>query len=568
MTKVYAYKWMVGIENLDDPDALGMREVIIPDEANDPRDMFIECALGAKSGRACLYFRQTDAIDLIDSTEELTIRCSVLSREDDAEVFSTDQTIEWKGYLACEISEVDELGNVWLTLRDKRVKLERAGIDRVFNQVFLLAVDGADNPYTFYDERYCKASNVPYSNTEIVEEIFGATDLTVPTLSASPTETPANIHCKGSCAEVLDAFLATLGCTLKFDPFSNALSIVSLSASYSLATLTTAESEGRLIEKVEIELEEKDKHGGAIIWPAEHFPIRSVESDTGTFGSGKKYVVIRDHEIADETSKTVKAARKTVILQAVEDWFKAESELFDETYYGMIAIAPGSTMREVTWWLSNHETGHATQCKNYSPPFPWINRKEFELQACIVGETTDTGLLNSDIAKVKYFVSIDGGSYVDSGYFVYAIAYPDSITANTRVAMWPTEFKWVATLSTSSVSDTLERFLMTSNWYGGICTATFTNLSEPAFPVIAGILEDPEGIFTDILTAGNRGLAIRTRYNRHYIIQAKCNQTPAPSDPTGACEAYIEELGTICIVTTLDACTELGGDYAGNGTTC
>lgn len=122
---------------------------------------------------------------------------------------------------------------------------------------------------------------------------------------------------------------------------------------------------------------------------------------------------------------------------------------------------------------------------------------------------------------------------------------------------------------TASQSDTLERFVMTSNWFGGLATATFTNLSEPAWPTEYGIVEDPLGIFTDILGVGGEGLSIRTRYGRHYVIQAKCDQAEVPPvDPVGSCQVYTESSGLQCFVTTEAVCNLSGGTYGGDGTTC
>lgn len=151
------------------------------------------------------------------------------------------------------------------------------------------------------------------------------------------------------------------------------------------------------------------------------------------------------------------------------------------------------------------------------------------------------------------------------------IAYNDStaqIQANVRISLHPVDGRFVVTSLAPSDSDTLETFQMTSNWLGGIATATFTNLSEPAYGTSAGILEDPEGIFVDVLGAGGRGLSIRTRYGRHYVIQAKCAQTLTPPATTGKCDIYIEGQGAACIVTTAAACAAVGGTYGGNGTTC
>lgn len=130
---------------------------------------------------------------------------------------------------------------------------------------------------------------------------------------------------------------------------------------------------------------------------------------------------------------------------------------------------------------------------------------------------------------------------------------------------------WLATpvVNTTSESDTLERFVMRSDWVGGLAAATFTNLSEPTWPDENGVVEDPLGIFADILGVGGQGLSIRTRYGRHYVIQAKCDQVDVPPvDPVGSCEFYVEGVGSQCVVTTSAMCTLLGGTYGGNGTAC
>ncbi len=83
--------------------------------------------------------------------------------------------------------------------------------------------------------------------------------------------------------------------------------------------------------------------------------------------------------------------------------------------------------------------------------------------------------------------------------------------------------------------DTLERFQMTSNWFGGIATATFINLSG-AYSEPSGIVEDPLGIFADQLVAGNIGLSTRTCEARHFVIQAKCRQSTSSSSSVGGGE--------------------------------
>lgn len=154
---------------------------------------------------------------------------------------------------------------------------------------------------------------------------------------------------------------------------------------------------------------------------------------------------------------------------------------------------------------------------------------------------------------------------------IFARTFGSNIAANTDVVLHRVPGFWLAVPMgvSSSTSDTLERFVMRSDWVGGIAAATFTNLSEPTWPDENGVVEDPLGIFADILGIGGQGLSIRTRYGRHYVIQAKCDQVDVPPvDPVGSCEFYVEGVGSQCVVTTSAMCTLLGGTYGGNGTTC
>lgn len=175
--------------------------------------------------------------------------------------------------------------------------------------------------------------------------------------------------------------------------------------------------------------------------------------------------------------------------------------------------------------------------------------------------------LGSGTADLKYVD--DTNAIVNLGLNVTFYNYESAtVAANTYIWLHRYGPRFVVTSVSPSASDTLETFQMTSNWLGGIATATFTNLSEPAYGTSAGILEDPEGIFVDILGAGGRGLSIRTRYGRHYVIQAKCAQTLTPPASTGACEVYIEGEGVACVITTEAACDAVGGTFDGVGTTC
>lgn len=228
--------------------------------------------------------------------------------------------------------------------------------------------------------------------------------------------------------------------------------------------------------------------------------------------------------------------------------------------YGIVLIDGTSEQNGINYLVAKRYSGSAS-----TQSFPVVNGP-YEVEDGEFG-TPQLGPI--------YRVTHDGATYTIGsrvGWKVnsfqvtsntnFRVLGPDDIEANClRVAR---DF-----VDTQAQSDTLERFVMNSNWVGGVAAATFTNLSEPSIPVQAGVVEDPLGIFTDTLGVGGQGLSIRTRYGRHYAIQAKCDQADVPpTDPVGACEVYVQGVpGVNCFVTTEAVCTLLGGTYQGDGTT-
>jgi hypothetical protein len=233
---------------------------------------------------------------------------------------------------------------------------------------------------------------------------------------------------------------------------------------------------------------------------------------------------------------------------------------FDIPPYGVVLIDGTTEQNGINYLVAKRYSGSAT-----TQSFPLVNGP-YEVK---------DGEYGSPQLGPVYRVIHDGASYAigsQVGWKVNSFL----VTSNTNFRVFgnddiePNCLRVARDFTDSQAqSDTLERFVMNSNWVGGVAAATFTNLSEPSIPVQAGVVEDPLGIFTDILGVGGQGLSIRTRYGRHYVIQAKCDQLDVPPvDPTGACEVYVEGVGSQCFVTTSAVCTLLGGTYGGNGTSC
>lgn len=436
MSGTYGFDWTVG----------DWTPVTMQAFASDER-AYIECPRGTKAGKACFYFRRADALAMIAADSYLTIRCTIKKKAANDQ-WQVERVVQWKGYLPTECSEIDDSGNCWVTLRDKRIELEKAAIDRVFNSLFLMTWEiNGSTQYKFYDEEYCKFFNMPYTFEEIIDGLFAlTTTLSSPPLPVDPNP-PDNIQACGSVADVLAGLLATQGCDLVYDPFAEELSIVVLSDNQDTPAITTAQLEGRLIHREQFTLTETDKHGKVVVWPREWYPISNVISDAREFGvDGKRTVHIRDHELADSFSKTVTESRMNTIAEACNSWFRAESDLRDESYFGVVEQSPGEEIRVVQWWLPHHsEDGYQmTRIVNNAVPMPWIQRVENKTPPVIRGSATGTGLGITTPELFAYWISLNEGGYVNSGYYCYGISTNGEIEPYASLVAWPTEHKWLA----------------------------------------------------------------------------------------------------------------------------
>lgn len=158
------------------------------------------------------------------------------------------------------------------------------------------------------------------------------------------------------------------------------------------------------------------------------------------------------------------------------------------------------------------------------------------LQApCGVNEFAPCVVSGVTACKLNVDSSLVSQSYADTqnSDFESLVLVEASSCAQVLWREGGTGLQWaIIRIGNAPCYDTLERFQMTSNWFGGIATATFINLSG-AYSEPTGLLEDPLGIFEDQLVSGNVGLSHRTCQGRHFVIQAKCNQPRFPLNTSG-----------------------------------
>ncbi len=237
------------------------------------------------------------------------------------------------------------------------------------------------------------------------------------------------------------------------------------------------------------------------------------------------------------------------------DWNEMQRlvERYRNSSFKIATDGPSSTMRDSGMIHGLNTTGNALpQCAVVGLGEPVIhpanNRLEFTravgmrfvspqksrwgvLQApCAVNEFAPCVISGVTTCKLNVASGAATSSYADaqSDDFESLILVD---TASCAQVLWReggTGLQWaIVRIGNAPCFDTLERFQMTSDWFGGIATATFINLSG-AYSEPTGLLEDPLGIFEDQLVAGNIGLSHRTCQGRHFVIQAKCKQPRLP----------------------------------------
>jgi hypothetical protein len=424
-----AFEWFVG-----------GKPVVISDDSG---HQGVWCERGCYSGKAVFCVRQSDA-DALD----LDAKVDIVVKRYDGDANTLAKTTTFKDYYVVrkEIAENRDK-NVIIELRDKRVLLERAAVNTEYNTVKIVTIGSGSSTtyYTFYVEEFCQASNVPYTMQEIVDELFTLAELTAPAISGSPSD-PDNIAAKGTCAEVIQGLLASMGCDLVLDPFTGSLTIELLSGSQDVATMDAAIANGQSVDDGlhEITLASNDKWGKVVISPADWFPVQYVTDLTTTFGDGKRTAVIRDYQIAESTG-AVKSARATEIQSACSAWFKAQDDVFRDSLWGIVEQAPGTDIRCVYWKVEGgrrNDIGTRTIVENNAIPIPWAKRTEYEVAGYIRGKTI--GTLSATPVKVAYWKQNVDGSFTDTEKCIYAVTYIATIPADKDLAIWPGERTWIA----------------------------------------------------------------------------------------------------------------------------
>ena len=423
----------------------GGQTVIAPDPMCEQVDQYICCPRGAFPGDALLYFRPDAAAALVID-QEVDIVCKVYQR-DYGSSNQTIETITFKGYIPTHRSEPDARGYVAVKFLDKRQKLLRTVLKREFNTVFLMTWTAADEEYIQYNDPHVKADNIPYEWQEICDALFAAAGLPPVSLPVAPDEPMKNFDADGTVSECLERFLCCLGCSLVYDPFTGDMSIVLLSDSGDTTARETARGEGRLVQSNEIDISQK--HGTAIVKPADWYPIRLVVDTSISLGAGPVEVEIEDWELADETTKDVRTARRSEIFTALDAWFRAESDLRDETFYGVIKQVPCEEVAKVTWILSTPDNapkvhGHLTRIENFAMPVMWPKRYPYFYPPVLRGSTTASGLTITTIGRVLYWKSLPAGAFEETVYRVKAIGMVNNIDPLVDVLLWPPEHKWLA----------------------------------------------------------------------------------------------------------------------------
>jgi len=406
------------------------------------QQQFIDCPRGCNSGRAVFIMREEDA----DAIGEDAVSFEATFIEEDAKEGDEPQVFTWQGYYLCSRLKELESGNVVVEFRDKRVLLERGTVNTEYNTINLVAYEpgGSTTTYNFYVDEFCRASNTPHTFVQIVEAIFDETELEYPGCPSVAVSPITNISGRGNCATILQGLLASVGLDMIFDPFAGTVSIVRLTDTHDVSAREEATADGRIVYPGQFNDDDATKQhiGKAKILPSDYFPVQFVEEDEATFGDGGSSINIRDYQLADDITRTVKTARLTEIEQALDAWYQYQDETFTEYLWGIVEQVPGARIYHTTWMLKHEENGTHTKLRNYVPPIPWAARTEFRRKGVRRGKTRE--VVDGSLKLVEYYKQSNTGSYTATNKDIKAVTIGTNIAIDKTVAFWEGERTYLA----------------------------------------------------------------------------------------------------------------------------
>lgn len=418
----YAYKWTVGGFDVEQPEA-----------AANPKRQFIDMPRGCVSGFAQFYLRTKDAKAVLGQSS-VEIVAKIFEREDEGDTeaeWTQKDTMTWSEFIPVEIAEENQLGFALVILRDKRHKLDRAVKAKIWNQVRYVTFTGSGAETVTYEPLY-RNGLVPWTYQEIVTELLGS--FSAPALPASGSDNPKNLQSTGTVAAALDGIAASLGYAMGLDK-DGSVSWVDVGD----MTVPSAVEEARKDRLIAVTDDDIERHGKLTVWPVKYYPNHPKSSSTSFGDGGQAEVIIIDHELADK-NVGVLSGRMTAIQGVVEKWYKAEKDGFDETFYGLLDVAPGIGVTQVTWYLSDATHGHETRVRCYSPPIPWPERTEPPPPTPLWGKTFNT--IGVDSTGEVFIDQPSGGGWTTTTILQFVHNRVSSIAANKRVLLEPIDDRW------------------------------------------------------------------------------------------------------------------------------
>jgi hypothetical protein len=182
--------------------------------------------------------------------------------------------------------------------------------------------------------------------------------------------------------------------------------------------------------------------------------------------------------------------------------------------------------------LSQSPSGSAYDSAEY--PVKWFHTQNqivsAKVSADILGQMNIGGVRQGVYGVAQI---IDGALVNGSGYFPNTVNVLNGQRQNFKtgdliymkwfddVAGGTAREGWV--ICDAPCVERLGKFTMLTDWYVGKAHAHFQLIDETA-PYGVGIIEDPLGVFADVIVTGNSGLSRQTCSGRYFAIQAPCNQ--------------------------------------------
>ncbi len=374
----------------------------------------VTCPLGARPGTATVVVPRTTG-DGLDRDSAHTIS---FIHENGTTVFS--------GYYIKEmyLSNVDgDLKSAYVVeLVDKRHILTRAAINQRYNvhkPIHHHTADARGRSKYWLDSLSGSSLQTWAQVWASIWGCLGATAGALPALPYTPAGTPKNYVFDGNAWEAAIEFLASIVCTIGFDPISDSFYVVQLGTAQAGLDLAVLESR-RIYDGKMPACDAANSPASWLFMFPRQYPSNDDhteygQSDTGSGGPGLGEVGWWDRtpatfcEIGGIQNQSDLDARKDDLEQQLSGKAELVGQAKRILYSGVVSsVLPGSQLAEIRWRDYGDADGMVTELHHYALDLPTPPRQGMEIDKVARFQLYDR--LNNGGSAVAIVVVYDWGS--------------------------------------------------------------------------------------------------------------------------------------------------------------